>query len=1146
MGIARAYRALGLAVLLLWSATGPVLAARGTVSGAEHAGFGRIVITFDQDVKARIRLVNAVMVIEFDEAIDVDPEKLSQQLPNYISAARLDPEGKGLRLALSDKLRPDLKSAGEKIFIDLLPPKWQGLPPGLPKEVVDALYQRARTAEKALASREREAGRVISGDVTLEASASARFQRVVFRLPALTKVEQSEAEGAVTLDFNAGFRLSQRDVRSKLAGFAEDIRVEGEGTRLMLRLRPKAGFEIKGFAEDDGYTLDFIRLDSRDPATTGAIDSRRAEPDQGAQVPPRASPLPIPGAPLSEAGEGLVPGGDKKTVAGPDKFGPAHPNGAPKTAEQARIAATSAVSLHVDAGEKAGEMTVRLNRIKDLPLALFERNGFLVGLIETTDILPDFEIAPALAGRVGVIAMTRLPNATLFRVPMGGDPLTPLWLEKVGDDLLVRRTAPMRGRELLPPEGLLQRQFDARGRDALLVRTGEQGALYRLDDPATGVKIAVVPVPGARMATPKRLGYAQFSIEPSLVGLVLMPLDDSLRLRRAAEGVQIAHESQLTLSPTPSAQISVQHPPSVRSMFDFARWREDQKLPFQKTANALIRVAAEAVRSGQSDARLRLAQFYLAHEFYPEAHAVLDILAQQDPEAANTRQALAARALADLMTGRLVEAARLLAHPVLDQEPEQKLLQALVDAKAGRYPLALERLRQSIGMLSTFPDSLERPMRLLVTEAAIEAQDATFAREQLRLMQSEARQERDFLRESLLEGKIALLQDRAGDAFVAFERALASKNQEISIQARLGMALSGPKAGAMSPAEAQAEFETLALIWRRDEVELKALEHLGQAHLKAARWREAFGTVRRALDIAPDHPVARRIEERMAGQFEALFLEENGATLSHKDAVSILNEFRFLVPPGPRGDQIAQRLGERFADLGLVNEAAVIFDHQVKHRLQGASKSILAAKLALMYLQARKPEQAIAVLRQTRLASLPEQTLQARLMLEARALAELQQIELAMDVIAGLAGAEVDRLRADILWLGKRWRQAGEAYERLLGEGWREPERQALLEPEQRFAALRAGIAYVLGDEHLSRDRLRGRYLALMAKTPDGKAFDVISSPSPVATSKLREAAGDVVSADTMTDFIASYRKRFWNTSPKAQNSTSSLPATRG
>ena len=77
-------------------------------------------------------------------------EKVSNAAPDYVGAARRDPDGTGLRLALSRKVTVNSMAAGERLFIDLLPDNWTGVAPGLPQDVIEDLAKRARDAEKQL------------------------------------------------------------------------------------------------------------------------------------------------------------------------------------------------------------------------------------------------------------------------------------------------------------------------------------------------------------------------------------------------------------------------------------------------------------------------------------------------------------------------------------------------------------------------------------------------------------------------------------------------------------------------------------------------------------------------------------------------------------------------------------------------------------------------------------------------------------------------------------------------------------------------------------------------------------------------------------------------------------------------------------
>jgi tetratricopeptide (TPR) repeat protein len=449
-----------------------------------------------------------------------------------------------------------------------------------------------------------------------------------------------------------------------------------------------------------------------------------------------------------------------------------------------------------------------------------------------------------------------------------------------------------------------------------------------------------------------------------------------------------------------------------------------------------------------------------------------------------------------------------------------------------RYPQANAHFRQATQELDRYPEALQALFRPIAVTAAIEAKDGPFAREMLQgLEKIDARYRIPHLQQ-LLAGRLAEIQGRNAEAFHAYSLATDSRDRAIEAEARFGRTVTGLAEGKIALEDARSEFETLSTIWRRTEVEVKALEALGEMYAKDGRWREAFLTAQRASQIMPDHPATRRLEDAMGRRFENLFLDNEADKLPKVEALALYQEFRSLMPVGRRGDEIARRLADRLHELDLVNEAAEILEHQVKNRLEGVARASVATRLAVMHLQNRQPAKALTVLRGTRLSTLPEDLRRARSLLEARALGELFRTDLAIEVLANDKGEDVERLRADIYWKGKRWREAGESYERVLGDAWQSAEP---LNASQRLDGLRAGLAYVLGDEKLSLDRLRGRYLAKMDQSVDSGAFRLIAADNLTRPQAFRDVARAVVSADTMTEFMASYRKRYPETAGAAR-----------
>src|SRR5947208_3433666 len=83
-------------------------------------------------------------LVPFEQPVNVPMDRATNGASQYFGAARRDPDGKALRFALAQKLRVSTMTAGERLFVDLLPDSWTGEPPGLPREIVEDLARRAK------------------------------------------------------------------------------------------------------------------------------------------------------------------------------------------------------------------------------------------------------------------------------------------------------------------------------------------------------------------------------------------------------------------------------------------------------------------------------------------------------------------------------------------------------------------------------------------------------------------------------------------------------------------------------------------------------------------------------------------------------------------------------------------------------------------------------------------------------------------------------------------------------------------------------------------------------------------------------------------------------------------------------------------
>jgi hypothetical protein len=274
----------------------------------------------------------------------------------------------------------------------------------------------------------------------------------------------------------------------------------------------------------------------------------------------------------------------------------------------------------------------------------------------------------------------------------------------------------------------------------------------------------------------------------------------------------------------------------------------------------------------------------------------------------------------------------------------------------------------------------------------------------------------------------------------------------------------------------------------------------------------------------PNSEMTRRIQEEAAATFDSLFLAGKGDALPAVEALSLFYDFRELTPIGRRGDEMIRRLTDRLVSVDLLDQAAELLQHQVDHRLQGAARAQVATRLAVVYLMNRKPDRALTVLNATRTAELPNELRNQRLLIESRALSDSGRHDVALEVIANIEGREATRLRSDILWAAKRWRESAEQIELLYGDRWRD---WRPLNDAERGDVLRAAMGYALADDRLGLERFGGRYAPNMAEGPDRHAFEVLTSPENANATEFREIARSIASTDTLEAFLRDMRMRY-------------------
>src|SRR3984893_9024007 len=238
---------------------------KGEEAFAVANGYARLVLKLAEDVGSEVTTAGSILVIRFKRPVDIPIDRLSDAVPDYVGAARRDPDGSAIRLSLARKVTVNTMTAGERVFVDLLPDTWTGQPPGLPPEVVRELSDRARAAERALRLQHATADAKKRAPIRVRALVQPTFVRFVFETPDGVGVSSVLNERKLSLLFGAplNFDLADAKVAAPSNVASIDQRIDGDSSTVEVALI--GDVDVHPFREDKNYIVDVAFQPSEKP-----------------------------------------------------------------------------------------------------------------------------------------------------------------------------------------------------------------------------------------------------------------------------------------------------------------------------------------------------------------------------------------------------------------------------------------------------------------------------------------------------------------------------------------------------------------------------------------------------------------------------------------------------------------------------------------------------------------------------------------------------------------------------------------------------------------------------------------------------------------------------------------------------------------
>src|SRR5712664_2557959 len=1135
-------------------------------------GYARLVLKLADDVESEVTTAGTILVIKFRRPIDIPIDRVFEAAPDYVTSARRDPDGSAIRLSLARKVTINTMTAGERVFIDMLPDNWKGQPPGLPSEVVRELSERARVAERALRQQRAINEAKKRPPVRIRASVQPTFVRFVFETPDGVGVSSVLNDQKLTLFFNAALTFDLADAKLAAPSNIASINQKVEGETSAVEVMLIGDVDVHSFREDKNYIIDVAYQQTEKPAAFPSFVAEAshapatAAPATAAAAPTvPARPAPVAAAPERPARESS-PSWNSGAIAPPTSELIAEqanieikPEAAPKLSpapeppmparparETAAPAAEAPPKIAVAVPEpppetKAGEGAAPVVAIRDsdglrlkfsfataTPAALFRRAD-TVGLV--FDSLKPFDIEPIRSRGGAIIAeVGQLPldNGQAIRIRLNRPQMPSL----PGDakDGAANWTLTCADTMHTPPQPLMViRNVTDPALANVVVPLSKPGLLHRVLDPDAGDTLLVITAPLPIRGFVKRQDFVEMSLLESIHGVAVRPNSDDVTAEIASDKIILGRPGGLMLS---SADIAAERAPTaVRPIFDVGAWQKNPAEKFIAQQDALFTAAAMAEPDQRNPARISLARFYMSRGVYPEAKGILDLALANPKPGPEEQLVLMVHAVASILTGRPELGLKDLANPAIGTNNDSQLWKALGSARQGKWAEAREKFKNVEFAITSLPIELQRTVIIEAMRASLEVRDYSGAAKRGSDLEVVGIAPDLKPAISVLRGRLAEALGHDKDAQNLYKIAVESTDRAAAAEAKLLDIMLRQKRDEVSQADVLRELETLSVTWRGDSIEVKALQLMARIYAELGHYGESLAAAKTATRLQPNSETSRQAQDAAAALFAQLFLGPKGDDLPPVDALGIFYEFRELTPIGRRGDEMIRRLADRLVAVDLLDQASELLQYQIDRRLEGAARAQVAARLAMVYLTGRKPDRALSALRSTRIADLSGELRQQRLLLEARAQSDIGRHDLALDIITNIVGREAVRLRSDIHWAARRWRESSEQIELYYADRWRDFKP---LNPVEKSDVIRAVVGYSLADDAIGLARFREKYAPLMSGETDRAAFETASKPVAANSAEFALIAKMAASVDTLEGFLREMKTRFPDATARA------------
>ena len=796
--------------------------------------------------------------------------------------------------------------------------------------------------------------------------------------------------------------------------------------------------------------------------------------------------------------------------------------------------------------EYKGQAIVTIGSTQGVALAAFVREGYLwVVLSQESLSVPPLASGPNAAD-LGPIDAVKIDGGSAYRMKMPEG----AYVRPEGAGLVWRLY--IEGKKPALKSVTADRDFSntAEGPSVHIPMPNAISAL-RLPDPLIGDDLAIITVGRAENRLINSDKYVDFDLMPAIVGAVIRPKADGIRIAVEPTEVVVSRQGGLRLSaagPRPAkgigdapAEETAEGKPAVKldapsAMFAFDTWSLGGPQQFLDMRRSIDEKVATASEDGKVPELIAGAKFMLAQGLPQEAYGFLQMAQTFLPALKETAEFQSINGAVQALMGDTDGALMSFATPGLENNDEINLWKAYALARAGKAADAAKAVpKNAMALVERYPDRMQTIMLPALIEAQLARGDVGVASKMTEAYEKASENAFDADRESAtayFKGRIAQLRGDTPAAIEFFRAGAQGMDGPYPVRSTLALVERGLSAKTINREEAIRKMERFRYGWRGDQLESEMLQRLGMIYVTGGEQRRGLTILRDAATMASTDADRETLVAVMQKAFRELFSGKTREKMTPIESAAIAAEFAELMPAGGDGEAITMTIADQMVAVDLLDRAADMIEPMIERTETLPNALKYAERAAAIRILNDQPNEALKVINKA--LSRPDAAdvklspadAKAIGLLRAKAKAELKQPDAALAELEALPeDSEALRLTADVAWGAQRWPMAADAFGKLVRlshlNATKPPSR------EQAQMVLNQALALNLAGQTDELEQLRLGYSDIMRRSDFAQPFSVVTRTAREATLADRETLLKLVSEVNMfKDVLETYKEK--------------------